>query len=804
MKPNELLKRIVVVVMVFQLAFGQAVFAATTDKDLTLDDNTADSPLVIMRDQDENIFTLQKLDAGAAELTNNEGGIDFKPSGDIDDYLQFLTIGNSSYLYWLGVLAYTNAPGLRVDPATGKLEYRDEDASAWTALDSIAGSATFDGLTDTTISGIAQGDVVYYNGGAWVNLGPGTAGQVLQTGGAAANPSWSTISGTIADGTAEGNTLRWDNTGSNWVESGVLTNDGTDITLTGRLMPNAHQTLDMGSATAAWQTIYAEQFQVVGSATSFYHDGTDAHLVTDTGNFHFENEDSTTNLGLILKAQAGQMVHLSADVDGTAHMLICDFPTKINFVHNVDHDIHFWDNDTLHKTMYIHGIVEAMEGLKIGRDGMDGQLTIFSEQSGTDYSVVFQPNAAMTETTTYTLPADDGDADQVLKTDGSGALSWTTAASSATFSGLTDTAIAGLASGHIAIYDGTDSWDNKAMSGDIAIASGGATTIQTDAVETAMILNANVTEDKLAASLAFDDGDLLNLSAVNASGTGEGLVLPQATDTSASTAEGQITWDSDDDTLYIGDGAGVQAISGGLWTDGTNGHYDNTEGIIVGGDVAETLDNTGFTLAAGDLFVADKLGVEGNVYTDGSFIAGASLTLTDGSITQSTGSALNVNLGDAAGDDFTIDTTGFVYEGDNDRVGIGTSSPSVELEVNGDVLAHSYDSKLRQVSSGNFETAVVDTEYYSPNQHGGIYGTTYRQYFTTTLPSSLTSGNNVSKLVEYYISYHDGSNRLVARSYTAFLLAWVQIVLSGTSGNNNLTLSVSGWTVIDGWVDYTK
>lgn len=40
-----------------------------------------------------------------------------------------------------------------------------------------------------------QGDVVYYNGTSWVNLAPGTSGQVLQTAGASANPSWVTSTG---------------------------------------------------------------------------------------------------------------------------------------------------------------------------------------------------------------------------------------------------------------------------------------------------------------------------------------------------------------------------------------------------------------------------------------------------------------------------------------------------------------------------------------------------------------------------------------------------------------------------------
>lgn len=64
--------------------------------------------------------------------------------------------------------------------------------------------------------------------------------------------------------------------------------------------------------------------------------------------------------------------------------------------------------------------------LQTGSDGADGRLTFFSEQGATDYSVFFQPNAAMTETIGYTLPAFDGLANQVLTTDGSGVLRWTT------------------------------------------------------------------------------------------------------------------------------------------------------------------------------------------------------------------------------------------------------------------------------------------------------------------------------------------------------------------------------------------
>jgi hypothetical protein len=43
--------------------------------------------------------------------------------------------------------------------------------------------------TDTSVL-TTQGDVLYHNGSALARLGNGTAGQVLQTGGSGANPSW--------------------------------------------------------------------------------------------------------------------------------------------------------------------------------------------------------------------------------------------------------------------------------------------------------------------------------------------------------------------------------------------------------------------------------------------------------------------------------------------------------------------------------------------------------------------------------------------------------------------------------------
>jgi len=66
-----------------------------------------------------------------------------------------------------------------------------------------------------------------------------------------------------------------------------------------------------------------------------------------------------------------------------------------------------------------------------------------------------------------------------------------------TISELTDTNISSLASGHVLIYDGSDSFDNKAISGDATLANTGALTIAADAIESTM-LNDNIISGQTA------------------------------------------------------------------------------------------------------------------------------------------------------------------------------------------------------------------------------------------------------------------------------------------------------------------
>ena len=67
------------------------------------------------------------------------------------------------------------------------------NATAYWNIMSSAGTNGTNG-TDLTSTLTTQGDIVYRDGSGLARLGYGTAGQVLQTGGSGANPSWGTVS----------------------------------------------------------------------------------------------------------------------------------------------------------------------------------------------------------------------------------------------------------------------------------------------------------------------------------------------------------------------------------------------------------------------------------------------------------------------------------------------------------------------------------------------------------------------------------------------------------------------------------
>lgn len=97
-----------------------------------------------------------------------------------------------------------------------------------------------------------------------------------------------------------------------------------------------------------------------------------------------------------------------------------------------------------------------------------------TDADGSNY-VGFQSAATVATDTTWTLPAADGTTGQVLSTDGSGILSWISAAVG-NFAALTDTDFTGLATGATTYFDGTNWVDLPAgTAGQALVMNTGAT-----------------------------------------------------------------------------------------------------------------------------------------------------------------------------------------------------------------------------------------------------------------------------------------------------------------------------------------
>jgi hypothetical protein len=119
-----------------------------------------------------------------------------------------------------------------------------DDAAGVISLEASAGGGgSLASLSDVTLTGTAQGDILYRNATEWVNLGPGTSGQFLQTQGAAANPQWSTPSGSgdvVGPASSTDNAIaRFDlATGKLIQNSGILIDDSDNMSGVGSINDN--------------------------------------------------------------------------------------------------------------------------------------------------------------------------------------------------------------------------------------------------------------------------------------------------------------------------------------------------------------------------------------------------------------------------------------------------------------------------------------------------------------------------------------------------------------------------------------
>ncbi|MDQ6985947.1 MAG: hypothetical protein Q9M91_00930 [Candidatus Dojkabacteria bacterium] len=284
--------------------------------------------------------------------------------------------------------APTDTYSLTWNQGSGKME--------WVNV-SGGGATTFNSLSDTNLTAVAQGDVLYYDGTDWVNLAAGTSGQFLQTAGVGANPTWANISGSLASGTLSGNTLEWN--GVAWVESSALTNDGTDVATSGQFSSNGNTII--GSDAADTLLINA----ILQGSNPLVFEGATTNAFTTT----LAITDPTANNTITLPDSSGTLV-LTSDLTGLAATTDFDTETELeglltdvtNIYTNNDgnlNDDDLSDNDT--------GDLAEGTNLYFTNERVDDQVALLV-QNGTGISWAYD-DGANTFTPTISLSAFDTD-----------------------------------------------------------------------------------------------------------------------------------------------------------------------------------------------------------------------------------------------------------------------------------------------------------------------------------------------------------------------------------------------------------
>lgn len=178
----------------------------------------ADSAVTTVKLAD-NAVTLAKLEHGTSGdiLYYGASGEPFRLAKGADGQVLKLTSGLPAWGAEAGGIADGDKGDITVS-ASGTAWTVDAGAITYAKMQDVSATARVLGrktalagdVEECTLSEIldfigsaAQGDVLYRGASGWARLGAGTAGQFLQTQGAAADPQWATpSSGTVTRGTA--------------------------------------------------------------------------------------------------------------------------------------------------------------------------------------------------------------------------------------------------------------------------------------------------------------------------------------------------------------------------------------------------------------------------------------------------------------------------------------------------------------------------------------------------------------------------------------------------------------------------
>ena len=394
----------------------------------------------------------------------------------------------------------------------------------------------------------------------------------------------------------------------------------------------------------------------------------------------------------------------------------------------------------------------------------------------------------------------------------------TQVAASDTLAELSDTNISTPSSGQILIYDGSDSFDNKSLSGDVTISSTGATTIGSGAVETAM-LNANVITGQTGLTSGFDtandhllihdaDAGLKKISLANVT-SATGGISDVVSDTTpqlggALDVNGNAIVSASNGNISITPNGSGKVILDGLshpTSDGSAGQFLKTDG---GGNLAFATVNTDLS---GDSTpqLGGNLDVNGNsiVSASNGNIAitpnGSGKVILDGlSHPTSDGSNGQVLTTDGAGNlsftSKTVDTTNLVDD--------TTPQLGGDLDINGNTIVSTSNGNIAITPNGSGKVILDGLSHPTADGSNGQFLKTDGGGTLSFASVTQATGNELENLSEDTSPQLGGNLDVNGNDIVSTSNANIDILPNG-SGVINLdgNGSSGGVSVSDGLID---
>ena len=394
----------------------------------------------------------------------------------------------------------------------------------------------------------------------------------------------------------------------------------------------------------------------------------------------------------------------------------------------------------------------------------------------------------------------------------------TQVAASDTLAELSDTNISTPSSGQILIYDGSDSFDNKSLSGDVTISSTGATTIGSGAVETAM-LNANVITGQTGLTSGFDtandhllihdaDGGLKKISLANVT-SATGGISDVVSDTTPQLGgdldvNGNAIVSASNGNISITPNGSGKVILDGLshpTSDGSAGQFLKTDG---GGNLA-------FATVTTDLSGDSTPQLGGNLDVNGNSIVSASngniaitpngsgKVILDGlSHPTSDGSNGQVLTTDGAGNlsftSKTVDTTNLVDD--------TTPQLGGDLDINGNTIVSTSNGNIAITPNGSGKVILDGLSHPTADGSNGQFLKTDGGGTLSFASVTQATGNELENLSEDTSPQLGGNLDINGNDIVSTSNANIDILPNG-SGVVNLdgNGSSGGVSVSDGLID---